>query len=248
MRRLAPAALLGAVLVLSVVTAGCGAQPKAAPTPTGQTLKQCHDQWRDVAQDVAGLDQDTDPSALATRWTSVIATIAYYRASTSAQGCPDDIATEVAAISALRQFSARLRPYDMAYQLTTITPSVDLYLQQPLPAPTREPKGKKVAPPTKAAVTAALATLTSKAAPANADLQPGWEQMASVELTDATAVDSAIQDLQFLAQDSPSWLACATALKTLALAVHDQDPTGTSSPSPRSSESPTTSPTGTPAS
>ncbi|HEX4190321.1 MAG TPA: hypothetical protein VHZ06_04940 [Marmoricola sp.] len=253
MRRPAPAALLGAVLVLSVVSAGCGAQTKAAPAPTGQTLKQCHDQWHDVARDVAGLDQDADPSALATRWTSVIATIDYYRASTSAKGCGDDIMTEVDAISALRQFSARLRPYDMAYQLTTITPSVDLYLQQPLPAPTRNAKGKRVAPPTKAAVGAALAVLTSKSAAANADLQPGWEQMASVELSDTQAVGSAVQDLQFLTQDSASWQACETALKLLVLAVHDQDPTGagsspSESPSGSSSPGSTASPSSTPTS
>lgn len=217
MPRQSPGAVAILALALALSASACGA---AATTSTSQSraLAQCRTQWRGVAQSVAGLDADTNPSALASRWTTVIATVAYYENTTTAKGCSAAVTGQVRAINALRDFSIQLRPYDMAYQAQQVAPAVDLYLNDPLPAPTRNAKGKKVAPPSKQAVTAAAATLTQLAAGANADLAPAWEQFTSVEITDAAGVKTAMDDLANLAQTSTSWTACEQALQVIMAA------------------------------
>jgi hypothetical protein len=210
------------VLLLGLCVAGCGGtQAVSAKVP--DPLQQCRHEWHDVAGTVVGLDQDSVPSALASRWTSVIATIAYYETTPTAKDCRQHVDAQVAAIDALRAFSERLRPYDMAYQLEQVSPAADLYAHEPLPAPYRGASGHQVKPPAKQAVAAAIATLAAGAATADADLQPGWEQLASVELTDAAAVRSALSDLDFLARDSAAWVRCKQALTVLEAAARAQE-------------------------
>ncbi|MCW2785858.1 MAG: hypothetical protein JWP74_2375 [Marmoricola sp.] len=245
--------------VVAVTVSACGSHQAAAIRPADQTLKQCHQQWADVARSVKGLDQDTNPSALASRWTTVLATIDYYETSTTATGCQANISSQVAAITTLREFSAKLRPYDMVYQLAQVAATVDSYQAAPLPKPVRmgkkKGKGKLVHPPTKAAVQAALVTLQADAATADAALAPAWSEMASVELTNATAVSSALQDLDFVAQDSADWKRCEAALQVIVAAQHAlagetgtsgslPDGTPTTTPSSTPTASPTASPTG----
>ena len=177
--------------------------------------------------------------ALADRWTSVIATVEYYKNSNDATDCQDRIATQVKAIAALRQFSEKLRPYDMTYQLAQVRPSIDLYLNDPLPDPVRGEDGKPVRPPAKSAVSAAMDTLTTDAAPANEELAPGWRQISSVDLDDVTALTEAVQDLDFLAQDSPHWRRCEEALQVLVAAVRAQEGiTGAPTSSPTGATTP----------
>jgi hypothetical protein len=210
-------AALATAVILGLAATACGAEKTAASTAS-KALTQCRSQWRDVAKSVAGLDQDADPSALASRWTSVLATVEYYENTTTAKGCQQNIETQVEAITALRDFSTRLRPYDMEFQAAFVTDDVDRYLLDPLPAPTTGKAGK-VVPPSKAAVTAAQNALTGNASAANLELEPGWGQLASVELSDASAVDAAVQDLTFLAKDSATWATCAAALKVISTAL-----------------------------
>jgi hypothetical protein len=242
---------------VAVATSGCGSHQSTATRPADQTLKQCHQQWADVARSVKGLDQDTDPSALASRWTTVLATIDYYETSTTATGCQTNISSQVAAITSLREFSVKLRPYDMVYQLAQVAATVDSYQNAPLPKPVRtsggdgkrKGKGKLVHPPTKAAVQAALATLQAHAAAADTALTPAWSEMASVELTNGTAVGSALQDLDFVAQDSTDWKQCEEALKVIVAAQHAlAGETGTSGdlPDGTPSSTPGASPSATP--
>ncbi|MFL6062552.1 MAG: hypothetical protein ACJ72E_15085 [Marmoricola sp.] len=226
MPRRAPVAVVGTALALvtglGLTLAGCGSSSHhSAGGPSA--LAQCHHRWHDVGQTVVGLDEDTNPSGLADRWTSVIATIDYYEHTTTAKDCQADVENQVSAIETLRQFSAKVRPYDMAYQLGEVTAGADLYAHDPLPGPTKGPDGKLVKPPTKAAVAAALQTLSTSAAAANTDLAPGWGQLASVELTDPAAVAKALGDLDFLARDSAAWMRCDQALKTLQAALAAQD-------------------------
>ena len=188
-----------------------------------RALEQCRAQWRDVGDSVVGMDEDTNPSALASRWTSVIATVDYYRTADSARHCQTAVETQLKAVTALRQFSEKLRPYDMTYQLGQVRAAIDLYLNDPLPAPVRGENGKRVAPPGKAAVTAAMKTLGDNAAEANAELQPGWTQTSSVDLTDVDALTKTMKDLDFLAQDSPHWRACEAALQVLVAAIRAQE-------------------------
>jgi hypothetical protein len=224
-------------LALGFGTVGCGAEKKdAQATPT--SLQDCRDQWHDVAESIVGLDEDNDPSALASRWTSVLATVDYYENTDTAKGCQENVEAQVKAITLLRQFSDKLRAYDMAYQVARAAASIDLYLHDPLPAPARNENGKLIQPPTQAAVTAAFQTLTEQAPSANTELQPGWAQLASVELTDAEAVTAALKDLDFLAQDSPSWRQCEQALQIVTAAISAQEGT-VASPTASATATPT---------
>lgn len=207
-----------------LVLGGCGGKSAPVASP-GQKASStvCASQWKDVADSVIGLDQDTDPSSLASRWTSVIATVAYYRTRRQTKDCQQVVDHQVKAIADLRRFSDQLRPYDMAYQLQQVQASIDLYLHDPLPSPAKDAKGHTVRPPTKPAVLAAYETLKSEAPTAAADLQPGWAQMATVSLDDATALRTAVTDLDTLAQDSTAWQHCESALQVLVAATHAQE-------------------------
>lgn len=238
--RAALSAALVAVLAASLV--GCGeAQPSAAAVKSDRALKECRAQWRDVGDSVLGMDQDTHPSALADRWTTVIATVDYYQATDTAKDCQARIEAQLKAVSALRQFSEKLRPYDMTYQLDQLRASIDLYLNDPLPSPVKDDSGAKVPPPSKAAVKDAMQALTDNAEQANTELEPGWAQTTSVDLTDVTALTKTMQDLDFLAQDSPHWRTCEEALQVLVAAVRAQE--GISGPGPGA---PAASPSSTP--
>ena len=230
---------LRTVLALGVVVClgACGqaAQPSGHAT-SDRAQAHCRAQWKDVAESVVGMDQDANPSALADRWNSVVATVDYYRTTDTAKDCQDRVDAQLKAVTALRQFSDKLRPYDMTYQLGQVRAAIELYLNDPLPAPVRAESGKKARPPSKAAVSAAMTTLAENAAAANAELQPGWEQTASVDLTDVAALTKTMQDLDFLAQDSPHWRRCEEALQVLVAAIRAQE--GVSGPA-----APSTSPT-----
>ena len=236
-------ALTGAlVLVAAPLLAGCGETAKkpagqSAATSVPQSVKKCQDQWHDVGESVLGLDQDTDPSSLASRWTTVIATVDYYETSTAQVNCQATIETQVEAIRALRQFSDHLRPYDMSYQLEQVSASVDLYLHDPVPAPTHGPNGGLIKAPTHAAVSMAFAILTREAEDANAELQPGWEHLASVSLDDHAAVTAALGDLDSLAQAGTHWTRCQQALQVIVAATRAQEgllgtPEGSASSTP----------------
>lgn len=208
----------------AVAVTGCGGDSgSTAAAKAKRALTECRAQWADVGQSVLGMDQDPNPSALADRWNSVIATVEYYQTADSSKDCQSTIENQVRAVTSLRQFSEKLRPYDMAYQLAQVRAAIDLYLNDTLPAPVRDENHKRVKPPTKAAVSSAMQTLTDNAAAANVELEPGWEQTKSVDLTDVTALTTTMQDLDFLAQDSPHWRQCEDALQVLVAAIRFQE-------------------------
>jgi hypothetical protein len=232
-----PRTVLLAALAAALVACG-GQGGSSAEAKAEQALKACRAQWRDVGNSVLGMDQDTNPSALADRWTTVIATVEYYQNTDTAKACQDRIEAQLKAVTALRQFSEKLRPYDMTYQLAQVRAAVDLYLNDPLPDAVSDDTGRKVEPPTKAAVTAAMQTLSENAEQANVELQPGWEQTSAVDLTDVSALTQTMQDLDFLAQDSPHWRACEEALQVLVAAIRAQEGlSGSSSVTPSASRS-----------
>lgn len=202
-----------------------------------------------MASSVAGLDKDPDPSALADRWVTVVATVDYYEKTSKSAQCQSDIESQVKAISALREFSTRLQPYDMVYQAALVAPAVASYLSGPLPATIKPKHGKPIRPPSKAAVTAALATITAHDAAANAYLAPAWGEMASVEITDAAAVSAKLADLNQLAHESSDWTLCNNALGVIEAAIaaaKKATPQPSPSPTLTPSPTPTPTPTGTP--
>jgi hypothetical protein len=230
---------------LALCLTGCGqAGNSHAPAKSAQqAVDTCRAQWKDVAESVVGMDQDDNPSALADRWTSVIATVDYYRTTDEAKDCQSRVDAQLKAVTALRQFSEKLRPYDMTYQLGQVRAAIDLYLNDPLPGPVRNGSDKLTPPPRKASVTAAMATLADDAAAANAELQPGWQETTSVDLTDVAALTKTMQDLDFLAQDSPHWRRCEQALQVLVAAIRAQE--GVSGPAtPSTAPTDATSPAG----
>jgi len=229
--------------VLAVGSTGCGHQAKPdASAKAEQALKACRAQWSEVGDSVLGMDQDPNPSALADRWNTVIATVDYYRHTTTAHDCQKQVETQLKAVTSLRQFSEKLRPYDMTYQLDQVRAAVDLYLGDPLPAPVRGPGHKLVRPPTKPAVTQAMQALTDNAQAANQELEPGWEQTKSVDLTDVAALTKTMQDLDFLAQDSPHWRQCEDALQVLVAAIRFQEGLVDAQQTPSSSPTDATTP------
>ncbi|MGY2875412.1 hypothetical protein ACVW00_002602 [Marmoricola sp. URHA0025 HA25] len=213
---------VASVLALGVLGCGQGAKPDSA-TKGAAAVKDCRAQWAEVGDSVLGLDQDKNPSALPDRWNTVIATVDYYKHTTTAKNCQQLVETQLKAITSLRQFSEKLRPYDMTYQLDQVRAAVDLYLSDPLPAAVRDANHKLVRPPTKAAVKQAMQTLSDNAQIADQELQPGWEQTKSVDLTDVEALTTTMQDLDFLAQDSPHWRQCEDALQVLVAGIRFQE-------------------------
>jgi hypothetical protein len=232
--------------LLVVALAACGQGAKSdTDAKAARALKDCRAQWADVGESVLGLDQDPNPSALADRWNNVIATVQYYKTVDSAKNCQSTIETQLKAVTSLRQFGEKLHPYDMTYQLEQVRAAVDLYLNDPLPEPVRGPGHKVVKPPTKEAVTQAMQTLTDNAQQANEELAPGWEQTKSVDLTDVTALTTTMQDLDFLAQDSPHWRQCEEGLQVLVAAIRFQEGlVDGQSPPPSDGPTDATSPTG----
>lgn len=218
----APAVALA--LGLAVVLAACGSDSDTRTDPSAErAVEECRAQWEEVGETVIGMEQDSHPSALSERWNTVIATVEYYKTVDTAENCESLVEAQLKTVSALRQLSDQLRPYDMTYQLSQARAAIDLYLHEPLPEPARNENGRLVKPPTKAAVTAAMQVLTAEAEQANAELAPGWEQARSVDLTDVTTLTKTMQDLDFLAQDSPSWRRCEEALQVLVAAIRAQE-------------------------
>jgi hypothetical protein len=227
---------------LLLAPAACASNAAEKAKPKAQSATQCRSQWHDVADSVLGLDQETNPSSLASRWNSVVATVQYYENSATAKNCQQNIEAQVRAITALRQLNEKLRPYDMSYQVQQVGPSIDLYLHDPLPSPARNQNGKLVRPPGKIAVQSAQQTLTRYAAAADAELQPGWGQLASVDINDSTALAKALSDLDQLAQDSQSWQACEQALQVIVAAIRAQEGL-IGAPAEQSTQSPSATPT-----
>lgn len=206
------------------VVSGCGGDEEPPSASTGTRAgTACVEQWERTADSVLGLDQASSPSGLSSRWTAVIASIDYYLNSEPPADCQDLVEAQDTEIASLRQFSEKLRPYDMSYQLEQVRPGIDLYLHDPLPVPTRNENGALVRPPTKDAVLAAFRTLTAGAGSADSDLDAGWSQMATVDLDDVDALRSAVTDLDDLAQSSSSWRECEAALQVLVAAIRAQE-------------------------
>lgn len=209
--------LLATVTLLAGAT-GCGGTERPTPSVSHEA-QACRSQWDDVAQTILDMDGDTTPSALSQRWSTIIAGVDYQRHNAGGRHCSEDIEEQVREIGTLRKLGERLRVYDMAYQLRTIQPQVEIYLNEPVPRSATSENGQKVRPPTHRAVQQALDVLTARAEEANAQLQPAWDQAAAIDLSSPDEIRTAITDLDRLAQSSPAFGACEQALQVLVAAV-----------------------------
>ena len=219
--------MLRLLLAMLLVLAGCGSDGGDAQTeePSKEALA-CREKWKDLEDEVDGRDTMTNPSALAPRWNSVVATVDYYAAGARSGDCGTTIEAQEKAMAALASFSATLRPYDMELRLQAVKADAQEYAagqRPPAPEPSPAKKGKKAKkpkrPPKPADVAAALKTLTQQAPEATEQQGAGWQQARVVELSDTAAVRKAVKDLGFLSSESSAYAACSRALATIRAAL-----------------------------
>lgn len=210
-----------AALVLAVTLTGCGSSPEPQadhPATPDQATIQCRTAWKSLGDSLRGHDKRADPSDLATRWTSVIATVDYYVTTATAQDCPDALDAQKAANARIEKLSARLRPFDISHRMSSLAPVAIDYLTTAEKTPGRvhgREHRKAPKPPSKKAVERALRTLQDQVIAAVSDMQDGWSEANTVDLTDPTAVRKAVSDLKFLAGDSAPFQACLKSLRIL---------------------------------
>lgn len=209
-----PGVALALALALGGGLAGCGSTARTSPvTSPDAAATACRAQWRTLGEKIQGQAARTQPSALPQRWSNLSATVDYFRTSATRADCGARLAGEQQAIAALEAFGARLAAYDVELRLATVRSAATTYAAGPAPA---KPRKGVVAP---AAVTAALATLTTQAPLATAQQGPAWQQASEVDLGDAAATAKAVRDLQFLSSQSPAYVASSAALATIAAAL-----------------------------
>lgn len=209
-------AALAAASFGALVLAGCTSTPQTvAPPPAA--LK-CRKQWTQLVGSLAQQGKQSNPSDLASRWTTIAATAQYYETSASAADCGSTLSDTKQTIQQTQAFIIKIRSYDMVYRTASVAPQATDYLTNKLPK-AKKIKGKRVVPPTKAAVRKALSTLKSQARASATNMQDGWGEADQVDLTNAKAVAKTLSDLKFLAGDSSAYQACAGALKVLERAA-----------------------------
>lgn len=216
----AAAVLVGAVLPLAGL-AGCGGT--TAPADAGVTstapdagAADCRAQWRQMADSLTGRDQQVDPSDLADRWTSVLATAQYYATSATAQDCGAALTGQQDAVRKIQAWSAQLRDFDVPYRFAALAPvATDYLLASPSPSRSASAGRQPGKGPTAQQLQAALTTLQDTATLATTDMQAGWDEATAVDLDDAAAVKRTLDDLAFLARDSTPYQKCLAALIVL---------------------------------
>jgi hypothetical protein len=221
-----------ALLALVVVLSACGNSDDTGDGPSKAALA-CRGEWKDLGKQVEGRDRETNPSALAPRWNTIVAAIDYYASSATGKACDETIAQQKEAISALSAFTTKLAPYDMELRLEQVREDAEAYAAgpTPTPSPTPSPKNKDKkktkkqkakpppGPPAPPTIGNAVKTLLAQAPVATEQQGPGWQQAQVVELTDDAAVAKAVRDLAFLSTQSPAWRVCTTALAQIKLAL-----------------------------
>lgn len=220
-----PMLVLGLLLAMS----GCGSDDGSdnQVDQPSQAAIACRKEWKGLEKKVGGRDELTNPSALASRWNTISATIDYYKTSATDKDCGKTLATQEKAMGTLQTFSARLARYDMELQLEKVKSDAEAYAaapRPPAPKASKPPKGGKKAkaparPPKPADIAAAVRTLTRQAPVATKDQRAGWEQASVAELGNAAAVKKSVKDLSFLSSESRAYRTCAAQLALVRKAL-----------------------------
>jgi hypothetical protein len=223
-----PALVPGLLVALLLPLGGCGsAEADETDQPSAATLS-CREQWSDLEAAVEGRDSSSHPSALASRWTTILATVDYYATSARASDCGRTVSAQEKAMDDLAAFGTRLAPYDVELRLEQVQQDAGEYAAgptPPAPEPGAEKKGRKrqkrtPAPPTPDAVAQSLKTLTAQAPVASQEQGPGWQQAAVADLADTAATAKTVKDLAFLSSESPAYRACSLALAQIGAALN----------------------------
>lgn len=221
MSSLRRAALLAPAMVLLAGLVGCGQEapePRAAPTPDRAAV-ECRAEWRELGEELAGSDGETLPSALAPRWTNLLATVDYYTATAEKEDCESTLTEQRSAVTALRAFSVSLQRWDAEYQLERVEGPALTYSSGPRPpAPTGKGRDQARAPKP-AEVARALTLLRTQAPLATQEQGPAWQQARVTDLEDPKAVAKARKDLAFLSEESAAYRKARTALTLIQRAL-----------------------------
>jgi len=221
-----PALVTGVLLALLLAVSGCGSSGSGSDKPSKAAVA-CRAKWKDLEPQVDGRDTKTNPSDLATRWNTIVATVEYHATSATGQDCRDTIEAQKKAMDDLTAFSAKLAPYDMELRLEQVKAAAEAYAaapRPPAPKPSPTKKGKKAKKskkpvpnpaPKPADVAAALKALTKQAPLATKQQDPAWQQARVAELSDAAAVAKSVKDLAFLSSESPAYTEARWALTTI---------------------------------
>ncbi len=222
------------MLGLLAALAGCGSSgDEGSSAEPSKAAVACRSQWKGLGEDVDGHESGTNPSALASRWNNIAASVDHYATAASAEDCGQTLDQERTSIVALTAFAPRLEPYDMELRLEQVQADARRYASgpqpsAPAPSPDKNPDrlggtNDKPQPglraPTPAAVGQALKTLAEQAPAATEQQGPGWEQAEVVDLADAAAVRKTIKDLAFLSSESEAYRACTPALLVITRAM-----------------------------
>lgn len=202
-----PFLLMGLLAALG----GCGgSSDEGSSKEPSKAAVACRSQWRALGEDVDGREAGTNPSALASRWNNIAASVDHYATAGSAEDCGQTLEQQRRAIAALTAFAPKLAPYDVELRLRRVKEDAQRYASGPRPAPRA---------PTPTAVGQALKTVAQQAQAATEQQGPGWEQAKVVDLADAAAVTKTIKDLAFLSNESKAYRACSAALLVITRAM-----------------------------
>jgi hypothetical protein len=218
----------GLLVALTLALSGCGSEAEAETDGPSKATLSCREKWTDLAADVEGRNSRTNPSALASRWTTIAATVDYYATTARASDCGKTLEDQQQAMGDLSAFGTKLAPYDMELRLEKVQAAAEEYAagpKPPTPEPSRKKKGKKKqkrvpAPPAPATIARTLKTLTAQAPVATQQQGPGWQQAAVADLADTAAVTKTLKDLAFLSSESPAYRACRSALQQIDAALN----------------------------
>ncbi|MCW2846756.1 MAG: hypothetical protein JWR90_730 [Marmoricola sp.] len=230
---LPPAVPLSSLLLaLALVLSGCGGSggEKKADEPSKAAVA-CRGEWKKLEAEIDGRDSKTNPSALASRWNNITATVEYYARSASAKDCDATLAAQQKAMDSLAAFSTKVAPWDMEQRYDEVKTAAAAYAAAPrptLPTPStkagkraekKPPKPKPNPAPRPADIGTALKTLSEQAPVATQQQGPAWVQASVTELTDPAAVAKAVKDLAFLSTESAAYRTCAAALAQIKVAL-----------------------------
>ncbi|MGN6251689.1 MAG: hypothetical protein ACTHNS_07735 [Marmoricola sp.] len=204
-------AAAAAVVASAGILAGCGTTTPSSGAPDGAGAAGCRAQWQQVADALAGRDQQVDPSDLAPRWTAVLATAQYYATTADGGDCGAALAQQRETVQEIQAWSEQLRSYDMPYRFAALAPVATDYLL----ADGAVRRGAGATAPSKKQVRTALSTLQDTATLATTDMRAGWDEAVAVDLTDEQAKRRTLRDLAFLAGDSTPYQQCLRALGVL---------------------------------
>lgn len=219
-------AIVGAValvvLVGAIVLGVRGHKDTPTATATNEpkisaATQRCRDDWSALGKSVRTKAALTEPSALPQRWNSVVATSEYYATSASAKTCQRTLTEQRDEIALLADFSTRLQKFDMVHQLARVRDVATSYADSKPPAEKKTNKKNKKPKNTLPApqVAQALTTLQQSAPVARSEMDPGWQEADSADLSDPRAVKQVLDDLQFLSTDSPAFVRCQQALAVI---------------------------------